>query len=140
VTESSVLNKIPQEVKDLSLVTTFWSALSLVGLLISLIWGTQYMWGGLLGILGVMFTTALTFFLSKHLGTWSSWGIFLIKLGVFATLFATPLFTINTSVWGYNISASTGPINVWSTIIIFTSVPLLSSFTTNFYINRKRKK
>jgi hypothetical protein len=140
VTESLGLNKIKPDIRDLLVVNIFWSIISLLAILLSLPFGTQYLYGGLLAIAGLMVNGLITAFFTKNISRSSSWMMFLIKIGIFATVFVTPVYTINVAEWGYNIDAFLGPINSWSTIIIFTIVPMISTITLQPYQNKIKPK
>lgn len=140
VTEFLALNKLDDKTKDYFVWTLILLGISLVGLLISLAFGTQYLYGGLLGIGGVLLTTTLTIISTQKYGVLSSWLIFLIKVGVFATVLITPVYTSNLQAVGEISMATTlGPINVWAGIVIMGTVPLIASFGVDFYTNTKNK-
>ena len=140
VTEFSVLSNIGKKNKDYLVWTTILLGISLVALLISLVWGTQYLYGGLLGIAGVAMTTFLTVLGTEKYGVMSSWLVFILKIGVFATIILTPVYTINLQSTGDMTLATTlTPINIWAGVVIMGSIPILSSFTVDIYINSKNK-
>ena len=137
VTEFLGLNKIEENDKNYLVWTLILLGIALVGSLISLVWGTQYLYGGLLGITAVILTTSLTILTTHKFGVLSSWMIFLVKVGVFATVLLTPVYTSNLNAVGdISMATTLGPINVWASLAIMGTVPLIASFSVNFYTDR----
>ena len=129
-----------KESKYLSIITLIFSSLALISGLAAIPFGTQYLYGSLIGILGVLSTLIVTLWLNSKLGQGASWLSFGIKIGIYGLLIATPLFTINVQQSGWDINAALAPINMWFTIAIMGSVPILSSVSTVIYQNKFIKK
>ena len=140
VTEFLGLNKLETNDRNYLVWTLILLGIALIGSLASLAWGTQYLYGGLLGIAAVLITTSLTILTTHKFGVLSSWMIFLVKVGVFATVLLTPVYTSNLKAVGEISMATTlGPINLWASLAIMGTVPLIASFTINFYENNIKK-
>lgn len=139
--------KLTQELREQNkiylIVNFIFIGIFLIGSFASLAWGTQYLYGSLLGLLGLIIMIGINhyFFRNFKKGVVArTWGLFFLRLGIYSTLFLVPLFTSNS--WNNpegGVSLTYTPINVWSTLI-FLSIPMFTAFISNAWMNKNLKK
>lgn len=140
--QSKQTEELRRQNKIYFIVNAIFGGVFLIGALFSLFWGSQYLYGSLIGLLGLATSVIMNTFFFRNFKkgiVGRSWMIFFFRMGVSATLIMVPLFTSNS--WNNpsgGVSLVYTPINVWA-IIIFLSIPLFSSFVSSHWMGKEKK-